>query len=103
MVRVEHIRRLDALQISRQGLERAREMADRASERLSRAERLRQERLAELRREEQQREVRQDYVRDFVELSRAQHAVRANARVFQTSLAASAEVVNLGRRIDVRA
>jgi hypothetical protein len=59
--------------------------------------------------EQQQREVerlsqhRQDYVRDMMELTRSQTAARANAKVLRSSEAASAEVINLGRRIDVRA
>lgn len=44
----------------------------------------------------------QDALRDIVELSESSLALRANSAVFRTAGAVSQEVINLGRRLDVR-
>jgi hypothetical protein len=104
-VRVDQIRLAKALETSRQGIQHAQEQAGRAAARLANLESQRVVHTAE----QQQREVerlsqsRKDYVRDMIELTRSQTATRANAKVLRSSEAASAEVINLGRRIDVRA
>jgi hypothetical protein len=89
------------MQAAREGLERAQEHLDRAAERISHLDpnSPEQRRLREAREDDRRR----DYLRDILELSRARHEASANARVIRTSAAASAEVINLGRRIDVRA
>lgn len=104
-MRVDQTRRTRALEASRQGIQRAQERAERAAARLANLESQRVVHTAE----QQQREVerlsqsRKDYVRDMIELTRSQTAAKANAKVLRSSEAASAEVINLGRRIDVRA
>ena len=104
-MRVDQIRRARALEASRQGIQRAQEQAERAAGRLANLESQRAVQYAEQQRREVARlgQHRQDYVRDMIELTRSQTAARANAKVLRSSEAASAEVVNLGRRIDVRA
>ena len=98
---VEPIPRVDAAQSAREGLRRAQERLDRAAERISRLDpnSPEQRRLREVREEDRRR----DYIDDMLELSRARYEARANANVVRASAAASAEVINLGRRIDVRA
>lgn len=99
-MRVDEVTRVDAVQLSRQGLERAREQAGRAAESIARVP----PSMDEQRRLEQAREMdRQDYVRDLLDLAEARHDVALNVRVARISSAASAEAINLGRRIDVRA
>jgi hypothetical protein len=44
-----------------------------------------------------------DALRDIVELSEAATALKANAGVFRAAGGTSQEVVNLGRRLDVKA
>jgi len=98
---VEQTPRTEAMQAAREGMERAQERLDRAAQRISRLDpnSPEQRRLREVREEDRRR----DYLRDILELSRARHEASANARVIRTSSAMSAEVINLGRRIDVRA
>jgi hypothetical protein len=99
-VRIDEVTRVDAVQLSRQGIERALEQADRAAESIARVP----PSLDEQQRLEQAREMdRQDYVRDLLDLAEARHNVALNAQVARIGIAASAEVVNLGRRIDVSA
>jgi len=98
---VEQAPRIDALQAAREGIERAQERLDRAAERISRLDpnSPEQRHLREVRADD----LRADYTRDIIELSRAHHEARANAQVARIGAAANTEIVNLGRRIDVRA
>ena len=99
-MRIDEVTRVDAVQLSRQGIERAREQADRATESIARVP----PSMDEGQRLEQAREMdRQDYVRDLLDLAEARHNVALNAQVARIGIAASAEAINLGRRIDVRA
>ena len=101
MMPVEQTPRVDAAQSARDGLRRAQERLNRAAERISRFDPggPEQRRLREAREDD----LRQDYAQDILELSRARHEASANAQVARISAEASAEVINLGRRIDVRA
>ena len=98
---VEQIPRVDAAQSAREGLQRAQERLDRAADSISRLDpgSPDQRRLREVREDD----LRRDNARDILELSRARTQARANAQVARTAADTSAEVVNLGRRIDVRA
>ena len=98
---VEPTPRVDAVQSAREGLRRAQERLDEAAQRISRLDPSspEQRRLREAREDD----LRQDYIQDMLELSRARHEAAANANVVRSSAVASAEVINLGRRIDVRA
>jgi len=90
-----------ALNAARQGINEAQERGRDIAERRARGI----EPLEE-RRDERSKEVEprsRDMIQDIVELSRTRHQVRANATVFRTGANVSEEVVNLGRRIDVRA
>jgi len=53
--------------------------------------------------EAESRARQSDALRDIVELSEAATALKANAGVFRTASGLSQEVVNLGRRLDVKA
>ena len=98
---VEPTPRTDALNSAREGLQRAQERLNRAAQSISRADPASPDarRLERVRAEDRQR----DYISDQLELSRAARESRINASVARTSAGASAEAVNLGRRIDVRA
>jgi hypothetical protein len=53
--------------------------------------------------EAESRVKQSDALRDIVELSEAAAALKANAGVFRAAGGTSQEVVNLGRRLDVKA
>lgn len=104
-MRVDQIRRARALEASRQGLQRAQELAERAAAKLANLESQKDAHTVGQQQHEVERlsQSRKDYVRDMMELTRSRTAAKANARVVRSSEAASAEIINLGRRIDVRA
>lgn len=93
----------NALRAARDGIEEAREQGRQVAER--RARDLQQDARGRQRAGEARAEQarRADMLRDMVELSRQSQALKANTRVFRAAGGVSEEVVNLGRRLDVRA
>jgi hypothetical protein len=108
----------DLVQISRKGMERSRELVDKASHRIARRDLVQEninqrrqvferdtsfERQDQMRQQAIREDYHRDYVRDFLDMSRGEAGFKANARAFATGARVGGELLNLGRHVDVTA